>query len=57
MNQALPWARLVELVRPHCPSGKRGRPPMGIEKILSLYFPQQWCGLRELEEAVTKPSP
>ncbi len=26
MNQAVPWARLVALVEPFYPQGKRGRP-------------------------------
>jgi len=47
MNQVAPWARLVELVRPHYPAGKRGRPPMGIEKMLRVYFLQQWHGLAD----------
>lgn len=54
MNQVVPWARLVELVRPHYPSGKRGRPPMGIEKMLRVYFLQQWYGLADeaLEDTI-----
>ena len=54
MNQVAPWARLVELVRPHYPAGKRGRPPMGIEKMLRVYFLQQWHGLADeaLEDTI-----
>lgn len=54
MNQVVPWARLVELVRPHYPAGKRGRPPMGIEKMLRVYFLQQWYGLADeaLEDTI-----
>jgi len=45
---------LVELVRPHYPSGKRGRPPLGIEKMLRVYFLQQWYGLADeaLEDTI-----
>jgi len=54
MNQLVPWARLVELVCPHYPTGKRGRPPMGIEKMLRVYFLQQWYGLADepLEDTI-----
>jgi len=54
MNQVVPWARLVGLVRPHYPSGKRGRPPLGIEKMLRVYFLQQWYGLADeaLEDTI-----
>ena len=54
MNQVVPWGRLVELVRPHYPKGKRGRPPMGIEKMLRVYFLQQWYGLADeaLEDTI-----
>ncbi len=37
--------RLVELIRPHYPTGKRGRAPMGIERMLRMCFLQQWYGL------------
>ena len=54
MNQVVPWARLVELIRPHYPTGKRGRPPMGIERMLRVYFLQQWYGLADeaLEDTI-----
>jgi IS5 family transposase len=54
MNQVVPWARLAELIRPHYPTGKRGRPPMGIERMLRVYFLQQWYGLADeaLEDTI-----
>jgi IS5 family transposase len=54
MNQVVPWARLLELIRPHYPTGKRGRPPMGIERMLRVYFLQQWYGLADeaLEDTI-----
>jgi len=45
MNGVVPWARLVELIHPHYPKSNRGRPPIGIEKMLCVYFLQQWYGL------------
>ena len=43
MESVVPWARLVAVVEPFYPkSGKRGRPPIGVERMLRMYFVQQW---------------
>lgn len=48
MEQVIPWARLMEVIEPHYPkSGKRGRPPIGLERMLRMYFVQQWYGLAD----------
>ena len=54
MQQVVPWARLVTLIVPHYPEGRRGRPPVGIERMLRLYFVQQWYALADeaLEDAL-----
>lgn len=54
MERVVPWARLVALVEPHYPSGRRGRPPIGSERMLRVYFLQQWYGLADeaLEDAI-----
>jgi IS5 family transposase len=54
MNRVVPWAALVELIEPHYPKGKTGRPPMGIETMLRIHFLQQWFGLSDpaMEEAL-----
>jgi IS5 family transposase len=54
MEAVVPWSRLVELILPHYPDGKRGRPPMGVERMLRVYFLQQWYGLADeaLEDAI-----
>ena len=54
MDAAVPWAALVELVKPHYFEGKRGRKPIGIERMLRMYFLQLWFGLSDegVEEAV-----
>ena len=54
MEQVVPWARLVAVIAPHDPSGKRGRPPVGIERMLRLYFLAQWYALADeaLEDAL-----
>src|SRR5271169_447504 len=45
MEPVVPWARLVARLRPLYPKGERGRPPIGLEKMLRIYFLQQWYGL------------
>ena len=54
MEAVVPWARLVALIVPHYPAGKRGRPPVGIERMLRLYFLAQWYALADeaLEDAL-----
>jgi hypothetical protein len=54
MEQVVPWARLVERLRPLYPKGERGRPPIGLDRMLRIYFLQQWYGLadEELEDAL-----
>src|SRR6266851_4373843 len=54
MEQVVPWARLVTRLRPLYPKGERGRPPVGLERMLRIYFLQQWYGLADgaLEDAL-----
>jgi len=44
----------VERLRPFYPKGERGRPPVGLERMLRIYFLQQWYGLADeaLEDAL-----
>ena len=55
MEHVVPWSRLMEVIEPYYPkSGKRGRPPIGLERMLRMYFVQQWYGLADeaVEDAV-----
>jgi IS5 family transposase len=54
MEQVVPWARLCAVIEPHYPQGRRGRPPIGIERMLRIYFLQQWYALADeaLEDAL-----
>ena len=55
MQQVVPWARLLALIEPHYPrSGRVGRPPVGLERMLRMYFLQQWFALSDeaLEDAL-----
>lgn len=48
MERLVPWARLLAVLEPHHPrGGKRGRPPIGLERMLRMYFVQQWYGLSD----------
>jgi transposase, IS5 family len=37
MEKVVPWSRLVGVIEPHYPKGERGRPPVGIERMLRIY--------------------
>ena len=54
MERVVPWARLGAVIQPHYPQGRRGRPPIGIERMLRIYFLQQWYALADeaLEDAL-----
>src|SRR5882762_5817282 len=54
MEAVLPWAKLLAVIAPHYPKGERGRPPLGLERMLRVYFLQQWYGLADeaLEDAL-----
>ncbi len=54
MDKIVPWRGLVALVSPYYPKGENGRPPVGLERMLRLYFLQQWFNLSDpgLEDAL-----
>lgn len=55
MEQVVPWQRLIAVVEPHYPkSGRRGRPPIALHKMLRMYFVQNWYGLADeaVEDAI-----
>jgi len=47
MEQVVPWAKLAALLEPHYPQGGNGRPPVGSERMLRIYFLQQWFNLSD----------
>src|SRR3972149_2431815 len=47
MDEVIPWAELVTLIAPHSPKAGRGRQPLGLEKMLRIYFLQQWFELSD----------
>jgi IS5 family transposase len=54
MEEVIPWQQLLAVLEPHYPKGQRGRPPVGLERMLRVYFLQQWYGLADeaLEDAL-----
>ena len=54
MEQVVPWAELCRLIEPCYPKAGNGRPPVGVERMLRVYFLQQWFNLSDpgLEEAL-----
>ena len=54
MEEVIPWKQLLAVIEPHYPKGERGRPPVGLERMLRMYFLQQWYGLADeaLEDAL-----
>ena len=48
MERIVPWARLGAVIEPLYPtSGRVGRQPIGINKMLRMYCLQQWYGLAD----------
>jgi len=54
MELVVPWAELGALIEPHYPKPGNGRPPVGVERMLRIYFLQQWFNLSDpaVEEAL-----
>jgi IS5 family transposase len=54
MDQVVPWAMLCGLIEPHYPKAGNGRRPIGLERMLRIYFLQQWFNLSDpaVEEAL-----
>src|ERR1700689_1829504 len=54
MEQVVPWKELCSLIEPHYPKPGNGRPPVGVERMLRIYFLQQWFNLSDpaVEEAL-----
>jgi transposase, IS5 family len=47
MDAVIPWSRLLALIEPHYPKAGQGRQPLGLEKLLRIYFLQQWFNLSD----------
>jgi len=54
MKQVVPGSKLCGLIEPHYPKAGNGRQPVGVERLLRIYFLQQWFKLSDpaVEEAL-----
>lgn len=54
MDRVVPWPSLCALIEPVYPKPGNGRPPIAIERMLRIYFLQQWFNLSDpaVEEAL-----
>ncbi len=47
MDAVIPWQRLIGRIEPHYPKAGAGRQRLGLEKMLRIYFLQQWFNLSD----------
>jgi IS5 family transposase len=47
MDAVIPWNRLLAVIEPHYPKVGNGRHPIGAERMLRIYFLQQWFNLSD----------
>ena len=54
MDRVVPWRQLCALIAPVYPNSGKGRTPVGLERMLRIYFLQQWFNLSDpgAEEAL-----
>ena len=54
MNQVIPWEELLQVIKKYYPKAGNGRQPMPLERMLRIYFMQQWYGLSDpaMEDAL-----
>jgi IS5 family transposase len=54
MDRVVPWGALCALIEPVYPKAGNGRPPIGLERMLRIYFLQNWFNLSDpaVEEAL-----
>jgi len=54
MDRVIPWDELLRIIRKHYPKAGNGRQPMPLERMLRIYFMQQWYGLSDpaMEDAL-----
>src|SRR5208283_146603 len=47
MERVVPWSALCGLIEPVYPKPGNGRPPVGVDRMLRIYFLQQWFNLSD----------
>ena len=54
MEQVVPWAELCALIEPYYPKAGNGRQPVGVERMLRVYFLQQWFNLSDRVDEIQR---
>lgn len=54
MEKLVPWSALCGVIEPYYPKRGNGRQPVGLERMVRMYFVQQWFNLADeaCEEAL-----
>jgi transposase, IS5 family len=54
MEEVVPWAQMLSVIEGYYPQAGKGRRPLGLEKMLRIYFLQQWFNLSDpaMEDAL-----
>lgn len=47
METLVPWTEFCALIEPHYPKAGNGRPPVGLERMLRMYFIANWFNLAD----------
>ena len=47
MEGLMPWAEFCTVIEPHYPKAGNGRPPVGVERMLRMYFVANWFNLAD----------
>ena len=47
MEQIVPWSELCSVIEPYYPKPGNGRPPVGLQRMLRMYFVQHWFNLAD----------
>jgi IS5 family transposase len=47
MDAVIPWSGILALIEPHYPKAGNGTQPMPMERMLRIYFMQQWFNLSD----------
>jgi len=54
MDRVVPWGAILALIEPHYPKAGNGTQPLPMERMLRIYFMQQWFNLSDpaMEDAL-----
>jgi len=47
MDHVIPWKELIQIIEKYYPKAGNGRQPMPLERMIRIYFMQQWYGLSD----------